>query len=126
MRRIEADSIMSLDARAMLEVNREAIYTAASRHRGQSPLVVVSVATFGRGLRHQLLSQFEPYRSAFGHNQSLVGVPPLEWIRALLSEADWLPPAHDANQGFGVLGYAFKKGLWEFWPWQPEEQDGLF
>lgn len=110
----------------MLEVNREAIYTAAKQQRQQgvdSPLVV-SVATFGRGIRQELLQALEPHRVAFGHNQSLVALPPREIVARMLKEPAWQAPP--APEGFNVLGYAFGKACLRQWRWDEEAGDGLF
>lgn len=114
---------MSLDAEAMLEVNREQIFAAAKQHRQQgveSPFVV-SVATFGRGVKQEMLQALEPYRSAWGHNQSLVAVPPLKWLEGLL-KSELKEPA----SGFTVVGYAFGKFVVKHWHWDEEDPDGLF
>ncbi len=114
---------MSLDAQAMLEVNRELIFAAAKQQRQQgveSPFVV-SVATFGRGVKQDLLRALEPYRTAFGHNQSLVAVPPPE-IRS-----QWLKQETcTVEEGFTVLGYAFGKTVVQNWRWDEESGDAFF
>jgi hypothetical protein len=114
---------MSLDAQAMLEVNRDLIFKAAKeqRQRGIEKPFVVSVATFGRGIKQEMLQALEPYRTAFGHNQSLVAAPPLEVAVHWLKQT---PPAVD--QGFAVLGYAFGKTVIQEWRWDEEDGDGFF
>lgn len=115
---------MSLDAEAMLEVNRELIFAAAKQQRQQgvdSPFVV-SVATFGRGVKQDMLQALEPYRTAWGHNQSLVALPPGELIQSLLKGPD--PAA--TKDGFRVLGYAFGKCVVQNWRWDEENADALF
>lgn len=114
---------MSLDAQAMLEVNREQIFAAAKQQRQQgveSPLVV-SVATFGRGVKQEMLQAMEPYRTAFGHNQSLVAVPPREVAVKWLQQT---PPAVEG--GFAVIGYAFGKTVMQNWRWDEETGDAFF
>lgn len=115
---------MSLDAEAMLEVNRDLIFAAAKQKRQQgvdSPFVV-SVATFGRGVRQEMLRALEPYRTAWGHNQSLVALPPGEVILNLLK-----PESLKATpDGFTVLGYAFGRCVVKSWRWDEEDADGLF
>ena len=114
---------MSLDAQAMLEVNRELIFAAAKaqRQRGVESPLVVSVATFGRGVKQELLQALEPFRTAFGHNQSLVAIPPSEIA------AQWLKqtPAR-VEGGFTVLGYAFGKAVVQNWRWDEETGDAFF
>ncbi|MBX3166189.1 MAG: hypothetical protein KF760_02210 [Candidatus Eremiobacteraeota bacterium] len=114
---------MSLDAQAMLEVNRQLIFAAAKQQRQsgvESPLVV-SVATFGRGVKQEMLQALEPYRTAFGHNQSLVAAPPLELARQWLKQT---PPG--VEEGFAVLGYAFGKTVVQQWRWDEEVGDAFF
>jgi hypothetical protein len=115
---------MSLDAEAMLEVNRDLIFAAAKQQRQQgvdSPFVV-SVATFGRGVKQDMLQALEPYRTAWGHNQSLVALPPDELIQALLKG----PDRTEIREGFRVLGYAFGRCVVQNWRWDEENADGLF
>lgn len=112
----------------MLEVNRAAIYAAARQQKQQgvdSPFVV-SVATFGRGIRQEVLQALQPHRWAWGHNQSLVAVPPPEVVGLLLKQPDWAPPAEAACDGFWVLGYAFGKSCLCSWRWEDEVADALF
>jgi hypothetical protein len=114
---------MSLDAQAMLEVNRELIFAAAKQQRQQgveSPFVV-SVATFGRGVKQEMLQALEPYRTAFGHNQSLVAVLPREVALQWLNQT---PPAVEG--GFSVVGYAFGKAVSQSWRWDEEAGDAFF
>ena len=121
---------MSLDAQAMLEVNREAIYAAAQERReeGVARPLVVSVATFGRGLRQDFLQQLTPYRRAFGHNQSLVCTPPEEVIREFLAGVggDEALTAHPDQEGFWALGLAFGKSVLQWWSWDGQNGDDLF
>ncbi len=114
---------MSLDAEAMLEVNRKLIFAAAKQKRqsGVESPFVVSVATFGRGVKQEMLQALEPYRQAFGHNQSLVAAPPLETVLEWLKQT---PPIVD--QGFAVLGYAFGKTVVQQWRWDEEDGDAFF
>ena len=107
----------------MLEVNRELIFAAAKQKRQQgveSPFVV-SVATFGRGVKQELLQALEPYRTAWGHNQSLVAVPPPELATQLLNAKDT-----NVKDGFQVLGYAFGKSVVQAWRWDEEDGDAFF
>lgn len=114
---------MSLDAEAMLEVNRELIFAAAKQQqqRGVESPFVISVATFGRGVKQEMLQALEPYRTAFGHNQSLVATPPLEVTERWLKQT---PPG--VEQGFAVLGYAFGKTVVQRWRWDEEVGNGFF
>ena len=114
---------MSLDAQAMLEVNRELIFQAAKvqRERGTELPFVVSVATFGRGVKQEMLQALDPYRVAFGHNQSLVAAPPVEVAVQWLKQT---PPV--VELGFDVLGYAFGKTVVQLWRWDEEDPDGFF
>ena len=107
----------------MLEVNRELIFAAAKQKRqeGVESPFVVSVATFGRGVKQELLQALEPYRTAWGHNQSLVAVPPLELASQLLQA-----PVNPVEDGFQVLGYAFGKGIMQAWHWNEEVGDAFF
>lgn len=118
---------MSLDAPAMLEVNREALYQAArqQREQGVERPVVVSVATFGRGVRQELLKDLEGYRHSWGHNQSMVATPPLELLGRLLKSDGWRPPAEPSG-GFWVLGVAFGKTCLQHWSWNPASESDLF
>jgi len=107
----------------MLEVNRELIFAAAKQQRQQgveSPFVV-SVATFGRGVKQELLQALEPYRTAWGHNQSLVAVPPPELAGRLLKGS-----VGAVDNGFQVLGYAFGKSVVQAWRWDEEDGDAFF
>jgi hypothetical protein len=116
-----------LDAQAMLEVNREAIYAAARQQRQQgveSPFVV-SVATFGRGIRQEVLQALQGYRFSWGHNQSLVALPPREIVARLLKQPDWSLPASDGDR-FWVMGYALGKSHVVDWRWEDEVGDALF
>lgn len=111
----------------MLEVNREVLYAAARQHRQQgvdSPLVV-SVATFGRGIRQELLQALDRHRFGWGHNQSLVAVPPLELVQQLLKEPDWQPPSSQ-EPGFWGLGYAFGKACLKRLNWEESGDFELF
>lgn len=118
---------MSLDAQAMLEVNRQALLAAAQsmRERGVERPVVVSVATFGRGVRQDLLKKLEGYRHCWGHNQSMVATPPLDVLGELMKDSQWQPPAQPAG-GFWVLGYAFGKTCLQHWSWDPHHESDLF
>lgn len=119
---------MSLDAEAMLEVNRPLIRAAAEAARAQAgnqPVAVVSLATFGRGIKPELLASFEPYRVSFGHNQSWVATPPVELAAQLLQGQPLPQPGNDA-EGFWALGYAFKRHSLQWWNWREEADDGLF
>lgn len=114
---------MSLDAQAMLEVNRELIFAAAKnqREQGVENPFVVSLATFGRGVKQEMLQAMEPYRTAFGHNQSLVAVPPVDLASLWLKQT---PPIVEG--GFAVLGYAFGKTVLQRWRWDEEAGDAFF
>ena len=107
----------------MLEVNRELIFAAAkqSRQQGVESPFVVSVATFGRGVKQELLQTLEPYRTAWGHNQSLVAVLPAELIQTLLKQQ-----THSVKDGFQVVGYAFGKSVVQAWRWDEEDGDAFF
>lgn len=113
---------MSLDAQAMLEVNREAIYQAARalREEGVAHPLVVSVATFGRGLRQEFLQELAPYRRAFGHNQSLVCTPPESLV------ASYLQGVTPEGEGFWALGLAFGKSVLQWWDWNEEAAHEFF
>ncbi|MBS2034161.1 hypothetical protein JST97_04190 [bacterium] len=115
---------MSLDAEAMLEVNRELIFAAAKqqRQRGVESPFVVSVATFGRGIKQEMLQALEPYRTAWGHNQSLVALPPGDLIEKLIKNASLT----QSPDGFTVIGYAFGKFVTKNWRWDEEDSDVLF
>lgn len=118
---------MSLDAHAMLEVNRPLIFSAAraAREAGALAPLVLSVATFGRGVRQELLQELEQHRHAYGHNQSLVATPPVECVAKLLKQPGWHPgPAQ--GPGFWALGYAFGKSSLNWWKWDEESVDSLF
>ena len=112
----------------MLEVNREAIYAAAKeqRQKGVESPFVVSVATFGRGIRQEVLLELQGHRLAFGHNQSLVASPPREVVARLLKQPDWSFPAQPVADGFWVMGYAFGKTCVRSWRWDEEAGDALF
>jgi len=111
----------------MLEVNREALYAAARqlRQQGVENPLVVSVATFGRGIRQEVLQALDPYRYGWGHNQSLVAVPPLELVQKLLKKPDWQPPAPD-KPGFWGLGYALGKVCLKRLDWEESGDLDLF
>ncbi len=121
---------MSLDAQAMLEVNRQAIFDAAKKGRQLAPdypPLVVSIATFGRGIRQELLRELETHRTSWGHNQSLVAIPPVQLVQKLLADPTWKPHfGEPPSAGFGVMGYAFGKSRWEWWKWEDESEDALF
>lgn len=121
---------MGLDAEAMLEVNRGGIYEAARACRSSAPdsvPVVLSVATFGRGIRQDVLAQLEAHRHSFGHNQSLVTTPPGDVIGALLKRPDWQPePAPAGSSGFWAMGYALGRAAVQWWTWDEPSADALF
>jgi hypothetical protein len=118
---------MSLDAQAMVEVNRPLIFEAAraARQEGASVPLVLSVATFGRGIRQEVLQELEQHRRAYGHNQSLVSTPPAQCVARLLKQPDW-QPGEGQGEGFWALGYAFGKSSVQWWNWDEESVDPLF
>lgn len=107
----------------MLEVNRDLIYAAAKAQRaeGNAFPLVVSVATFGRGVKQEFLQQLEPFRRSWGHNQSLVATPPREFLQPLLKEE--LP---EDSQCFWAVGLAFGKSCRQQWRWDEEDGDAFF
>ena len=111
----------------MLEVNREALLEAAElqRRRGVERPVVVSMATFGRGVSQDLLKELEGYRHCWGHNQSMVATPPPELLGLLFKSENWQPP-EGAQEGFWVLGVAFGKTCLQHWRWNPSSESDLF
>lgn len=99
---------MSFDAKGMLEVNRDAVLDAARRH---GAAVVLSVATWGRGCKPEILVQMEPYVVGRGHNSSLVVVAPEETARSWFPSLALEPKAGD----FLAVGVAYGKTHAQWW-----------
>ncbi len=98
---------MSFDAREMIDVNLPLMKEAAKAEGEETPLVV-SVATWGRGIRQELLQALEPYRHGLGFNGSVVARVP----RQLASELFRLPHLQEVQQRVGWfqgLGVVFKE-----------------
>ena len=103
---------MSFDARDMVEVNRQLIEQAARGAGGDEDFVVVSIASWGRGVNPEILTALEPRREGLGFNGSVVARVSAKEAAEMFGYQKTAGP----EDSFPVLGVAFKKTHLEWFP----------
>jgi hypothetical protein len=108
---------VSLDARGILEVNRLLIVRAAqdSVAAGETRPRVVSMATWGRGCKPEVLRKLQPFNRVGGYNASLVATPDASTLRELLGPDVETELDKAAKGQFLAIGVALGETVWEWW-----------
>lgn len=100
---------MSFDARDMVDVNQALIQEAAAQAAEGERFVVVSVASWGRGVSPEVLQQLESRRHGLGFNGSVVARIPVDEAGELFDCAPLLEQEPPGPDRYPVLGVAFKE-----------------